>query len=74
MVKENKLIKTVLILENFSMIKNLVKEFKRGRVEQFIEVVSSMIKGKDMEKCIGRMVLITKDFGKMGCKMEKENL
>lgn len=69
----NKQIRDAHIRGSSSMIKNLDKEFKLGKVEQCIKEHFSMIKEKVMEKCTGLIVRTIRGIGKKECKMEKEN-
>lgn len=70
--KENGLIIKLSILEiTHKVLKKVMVNFT-FQVEIFTKETSSLIVGKDMEKCFGLMDLFIKVNGKMVIKMEKD--
>jgi hypothetical protein len=75
MVKVNgKRMKLILIAintrENTKMIRSMAKVNSTGSLEITILVTISLIKGMDMERCIGKMDLFTKETGSKECSMD----
>lgn len=58
--------------ENLKTIKNLAMEYTHGSQEINTRVIILMISDTVMGKCIGQMILIIKDNGIEGFKVEKE--
>ena len=53
------------------MMKNQDMEYSHGVAEMFTKEIMKKTYGMDMEKCIGKMAVTTKDNGKMEFNMEK---
>ena len=60
-------------MASIKMILNMDKDNFIGDLEIFIRAVSFLIKDKDMDKCIGKMEVITKACGVKEYNMDKDN-
>ena len=62
----------IVMKENMLMIKNVAMGGIGGPVKICMLDSFLMIKGKDMEKCIGKMAVFIKEIGKKDNNKEKE--
>ena len=60
--------------ERIGMIKNGEKGFSLGLVGTFIKVLMKLMKEMDMDRCTGKMEVITKETGLMESNMVKVTL
>ena len=64
--------KLIIMKVSIIWIKSMVMEYLIGKVETFTKAITRMMRGMDMEKCIGQMGQLIKESGRTEFNMVME--